>query len=91
MRKLGIAVAVIVVLVIVALLVVPHFINVNNYRGQIQAELQKRLGRPVTLGNMHLGLLPPAFTVDNATIAEDPRFGSQPFATVQELAVKAKL
>jgi uncharacterized protein involved in outer membrane biogenesis len=91
MRKLGIAVLVVLVLIIVALLVVPHFINVNNYRGQIQAELQKRLGRPVQLGSMHLSLFPPAFTVDNAVIAEDPRFGSQPFATVQKLAIKAKL
>jgi uncharacterized protein involved in outer membrane biogenesis len=54
MRKIAIAVAVILAVVIVALLVVPHFVNVNNYRGQIQAELQKRLGRPVTLGNMRL-------------------------------------
>jgi uncharacterized protein involved in outer membrane biogenesis len=91
MRKLAIVISTLVILVVLALLIVPHFINVNIYHQQIQTELQKRLGRPVSLGNMRLSLLPPAFRVDNAVISEDPRFGSQPFATVQDLSVKAKL
>ncbi|HZD93341.1 MAG TPA: AsmA family protein, partial [Candidatus Sulfotelmatobacter sp.] len=53
----------------------------------IQAELQKRLGRQVTLGNMGLNLFPPSFQVENATVAEDPRFAtSRPFATAEKLA-----
>ncbi len=91
MRKIVIAVAVLICLIVIALLVVPAFINVNSYRGRIEAELQQRLNRPVQLGQMHLKLLPPTFKVDNAVIGEDPRFGQQPFATVQELAVSVKL
>src|SRR6267142_2148113 len=72
MRKLGIAIAVIVVLLVAAVLIVPHLIDVNLYHGQIQSQLEKRLGRQVTLGNMKLRLFPPAFDVENATIAEDP-------------------
>jgi AsmA protein len=91
MRKLGIAVLVVVVLIILALVVAPSFIDVNQYRGRIETELQQRLGRPVQLGQMHLTLLPPAFRVDNATIGEDPRFGPGPFAQVQQLYVSVKL
>jgi uncharacterized protein involved in outer membrane biogenesis len=68
MRKLGIAIAVIVVLLIAAVLIVPHLINVNQYHWQIQSQLEKRLGRQVTLGNMGLRLFPPAFDVENTTI-----------------------
>jgi uncharacterized protein involved in outer membrane biogenesis len=91
MRKLGIAIAVIVVLVIAAILMVPHLIDVNQYHSQIQSQLQKRLGRQVTLGNMGLRLFPPAFDVENTTIAEDPHFATnRPFATADKLAVSVK-
>ncbi len=59
MRKLGIAIAVIIVLVIAAILIVPHLIDVNQYHSQIQSQLQKRLGRQVTLGNMGLAFVSP--------------------------------
>jgi uncharacterized protein involved in outer membrane biogenesis len=91
MRKLGIAIAVIVVLLIAAVLIVPHLIDVNQYHGQIQSQLEKRLGRQVTLGNMGLRLFPPAFDVENTTIAEDPQFATgRPFATADRLAVSVK-
>jgi AsmA protein len=91
MRKLGIAIGVIVILLIAAALIVPHLIDVNQYHGQIQSQLEKRLGRQVTLGKMGLRLFPPAFDVENPTIAEDPRFASnRPFATADKLAVSVK-
>src|SRR5690349_6676954 len=61
MRKLGIVILAIVVLLVAAVLIVPHLININDYHNQIQAQLQKRLGRQVTLGNMSLSLIPPSF------------------------------
>lgn len=92
MRKLGIAVAIIVVLLAAAALIVPHLIDINQYHGQIQAQLEKRLGRKVSLGNMSLSLFPPSFEVENTTIAEDPRFASgRPFATTDKLSVSVKL
>ena len=92
MRKLLIA-AVIVILVVVGIaLVVPMLVDVNQYRGQIQAELQKQLNRPVQLGSMSLSVIPLAVKVDNVTIGEDPSFHSNvPFAQVQQLDVHVKL
>ncbi|HET9837353.1 MAG TPA: AsmA family protein, partial [Candidatus Angelobacter sp.] len=91
MRKLGITILVIVALLVAAALIVPHLIDVNRYHDKIQAELQKRLGRQVTLGKMHLSLFPPSFQVENATIGDDPRFNSQrPFAAAEKLAISVK-
>ncbi|MGC2112798.1 MAG: AsmA family protein, partial [Candidatus Korobacteraceae bacterium] len=71
MRKLAIAIVVIVVLVIVALLALPHIVHVNQYRGQIQTELQKRLNRPVQLGELSLGVFPIRVEANNVVIGED--------------------
>ena len=92
MRKLGIGLIIFIVLIVVALLVVPSFINVNTYHSRIQSELQQKLGRQVSFGTMHLKLLPPKLRVDNLMIADDPRFSTTaPFAQAGELDVAVKL
>ena len=91
MRKLWITIGIVVVLLVAGALIVPHLIDVNQYHSQIQAQLEKRLGRQVTLGNMDLSLFPPSFEVENTTIAEDPRFASgRPFATADKLAISVQ-
>ena len=91
MRKLGIAVLIIVVLVVAAALILPHVIDVNSYHDQIQAQLEKKLGRQVTLGQMSLSLFPPSFQVANAAVGEDKNFHSaRPFAQAEKLAVSVK-
>jgi uncharacterized protein involved in outer membrane biogenesis len=52
MRKVIIVVAVVVVLALVAVFALPAMLDVNQYRGRIQAELQQKLHRDVTLGDM---------------------------------------
>jgi uncharacterized protein involved in outer membrane biogenesis len=92
MRKAAIIIGIIIAIVIGILLVAPLFINVNQYRPQIQSELQQKLGRKVTLGNLHLRLLTPRVRVDNVIVSEDPRFSSgRPFAQAQELDVSIAL
>ena len=92
MRKLGILLAVVIVLLVAGALIVPHLVDVNSYHGQIQAQLEKKLGRPVSLGQMSLSLFPLSFKVQNAVVGEDKSFVTgRPFATVGELAVSVKL
>jgi hypothetical protein len=47
-----------IALFLVVLLVAPMLIDINTYRGQIIAQLERRLGRSVKLGAMELGALP---------------------------------
>ena len=92
MRKLLIVIGVIVVIVVAVLLALPHLIDVNQYRGQVQAQLQQRLNRPVQLGQMSLGVFPIRVEVNNVIIGDDPSFHSNvPFAQVGELDVSVKL
>ncbi len=92
MRKLFAILGGLIALIVIALLVLPAFVNVNQYHDRIQAELQSRLGRRVALGTMRLSLLPPKFRVANVQVADDPAFSTaRPFAQAAELDVAVKL
>jgi len=92
MRKVGMAIGAFILLMIVGVVVFAATFNVNQYRGRIQTELEKRLNRKVSLGDMHLGLFPPRFQVHNLSIADDPKFNAtKPFVEAQELDVSIKL
>jgi AsmA protein len=92
MRRIAIALGIFVIIVVGAVLIFAATFDVNRYRGRIQAELEKRLGRPVTLGQMHLGLFPPRFRAQDVIIADDPRFSRDvPFVKAGEVDVSVQL
>src|SRR4051812_1194632 len=91
MRKFAIIAVAVCVVVVIVLALLPQFLDVNHYRPRIQAELQSRLGRPVSLGNIKASFLPPSLIVKDVVIGEDSRFGAGPFAKAQELDVRVAL
>ena len=91
MRKIAIIAVAVVVVVILVLALLPQFLDVNHYKPRIQAELQSRLGRTVSLGNIRASFLPPSLIVKDVSIGEDPRFDSGAFAKAQELDVRVAL
>jgi uncharacterized protein involved in outer membrane biogenesis len=92
MRKLGIAIGVFFVVIISGMAIFVATFDVTRYRGTIQSALEKRIGRNVNLGKMHLSILPPRFVVDNTTITDDPKLNTErPFVHVQQLGVSLKL
>jgi uncharacterized protein involved in outer membrane biogenesis len=92
MRKIAIIATVTVVTVVVAILALFHLVDINKYHGQILAQLQQRLNRPVQLGAMSLAVFPLRVEVKDVTIEDDPSFGSKlPFAQVGELDVSIAL
>ena len=70
-NKALVGLGIIIILVVIAALAAPEFIDVNHYRPQIEAKLRDRLNRNVSLGPMRLSLIPLAFRVDNVRIDED--------------------
>src|SRR5947209_13162629 len=92
MRRIFIVLSIAVVVLVLIVVIAVSVINVDHYRPQIQAQLQKSLGRPVTLGQLHLRLFPFSVKVDGLTIQESPAFPSgHPFATAKEVYVSAGL
>jgi AsmA protein len=80
-------VAIIVGVLIVAVLVLPFLINVNNFRPRIESELTNALGRKVTVGNLSLSLWSGSLGADDIAIADDPAFSNTPFIKAKSLAV----
>src|SRR5258708_40129479 len=90
MRKLGITVLVLVVLLLAVALIVPHVIDINQYHDRIQAQLQKRLGPNVSLGEMKWNLLTPSFAGQKAIIVENGTLNpGQPVAAPENRSVNA--
>lgn len=87
MRRLAIVIPIAVVL-LGAIVLAVVLSNVDKYRPRVQAELQKKLDRPVTLGRLGVRLLPLSIRVDGLTIGESPEFASgQSFATAKDVYV----
>jgi AsmA protein len=92
MRRAATIIAVVVLAVIVVVGVFLATLDINRYQGTIQAELSKRLGRNVTLGEMHLSVFPFRLVANDVTIADDPAFRTdKPFLQAQQLGVSLKL
>ena len=76
---------------LIVLIALPLFINVNSFRPKIESEVTNALGRPVTLGSLSLSILTGTVGVDNISIADDPTFSKSPFVTAKSLSVGVKL
>lgn len=85
---LGGGAAVVLILVIGVLL----FVDVDQYRPTIETRLEQQLGRDVTLGELSLGLLPLRIEVAETRIGEDPALGNRPdFVSTERLGVRVGL
>jgi AsmA protein len=92
MRKLFVGIAIFIGVLVAGILVFAATFNVNHYRSTIQSQLERRFGRPVTLGKMHLSIFTPRFRVQDLAIADDPSFSADaPFVKTQQLDVAVKL
>ena len=92
MRKAAFIIIGVLVILILLAAIIPQFIDVNRYRGKIQAELEQQLNRTVTLGDMHASLLPPSIKVNNAVIGEDKDFQTgRPFGSAEQLKISVQL
>ena len=89
-RTLKIA-GIVVAAVVVILIALPLFINVNSFRPKIESEVTSALGRPVTLGDLSLSLFSGKVGVENVSIADDPAFSKSPFITAKSLEVGVEL
>lgn len=83
--------AIIVGILIIVVIAIPFFIDVNTFRPKLESELTDALGRQVRVGNLSLSILSGAVSADNIAIADDPQFGSAPFVQAKSLKVGVEL
>jgi AsmA protein len=86
-------VGVLVVFVISALLIIPLFVDVKEYKPQIEERVSKATGRPFTLGDdLSLSLFPWAgLSFSDLRLGNPPGFKEKDFVTVKSFEVRIKL
>ncbi len=90
-RTLFIVLGSILAVVLIAVLCIPLFLNADNFRTRIESTLSTSLGRKVTLGKLDLSVWSGSLVAQNATVADDPAFSTQPFLQAASVKIKIKL
>jgi len=75
------------VLLLLAVLLAPLFINANTFRPTLESQLSDALGRKVTLGNLSFSVFSGSLVADNISVADDPAFSPKPFLQAQSLHI----
>ena len=86
-------VVVVVVLVAAAAVILPKYINPNDYKDQITAQVEKMTGRKLVLGgNIDLSVFPwLGVSLKQVSLGNAPGFGDKPMVSADELNVRVQL
>ena len=80
----GLLVGLVVLIGVVAAL--PFLVDANQFRGVVQSQLEKRLGRTVALGEMRLKVIPLSLRIADVEVGQPSGFASKfPFLAAKEV------
>lgn len=91
MKKALIIIGVVVVVLVLAAVAIPFFIDANQFRPKLEAQLTSALGRQVKIGNLSLSILRGQLGASNISIADDPAFSRNPFVQARALDISVEL
>jgi len=90
--KIVIGLIVVIVLIVVGILALPFFIDLNQYQDRYKPLIEEALNRKIQLQDIRLTIWPRiGARVAGFTVLDDPSFGSSPFASLTSLDVGVKL
>jgi len=91
-KWLAVAGAALVVLVIAALLAVPLLVDTPRVQSLIASNASHALGRPVKFSGVSVVALPlPSVELRGLEVAEDPKFGTEPFLKLETGRLRLRL
>ena len=78
--------------VLLGLLLVPPFINVNRYRKRVADSIGRALGRQVSVSGIELKILPrPGLVLSEFVVADDPSYGAEPMLRAATVTASIRL
>jgi AsmA protein len=90
-RFVLIALGSILLLLVIAAISLPLFLNADNFRARIESTLSKSLGRKVTIGKLDLSVWSGGLVAENATVSDDPAFSAQPFIQADSVKIGVEI
>jgi hypothetical protein len=81
-----------VIVLSVAALILPPFINIGRYKSRVTQSMSNALGRPVTVDSVELRLVPqPGFYLENVSVGDDPAYSSEPILHAEEVTAYLRI
>lgn len=80
------------VLAFIALSVIAPFVNAEHFSAGVKEALEDSLGRRVSFEKVYYRILPvPGFSLEDVIISEDPRYGLEPFSSMDGLEARLRI
>lgn len=86
-RKVLIAAGIVLAVLVLAVVALPFFVDVDSFRPTIQAEMKSALGREVKIGKLGFSWMSGGITAEDISIADDPAFSPAPFVRAKSLTI----
>src|SRR5579864_5380508 len=87
MKRFFIIIGIVVGVVIVAILLLPFFVNVDSFRPDVEKKLSDALGRQVHIGKITASIFSGGAQAENISISDDPAFSKGPFLQASSLQI----
>ncbi|HEV2989058.1 MAG TPA: AsmA family protein [Candidatus Angelobacter sp.] len=87
MKRLLKIVAIIFGILVLLVLAIPLFVNVDRFRPEIEEKLSNSLGRTVHIGKISASILSGGAEAQDLSISDDPAFNKGPFVKASSLAI----
>lgn len=91
MKRLLIISGIIVGVLVLVIIAVPLFINVDSFRPDLEKKISAALNRQVHIGKLDASLLSGGASASDITIADDPAFNKAPFLKAASVKVGVQL
>jgi len=92
MKRIGIILLSLSLIVIAAAVVLPYFISLDHYKGMVEEKLEETLGRDCSLGTLRVTILPfLGVKIHDLVISNPPGYSQTPLLSLQTLKVRVKI
>src|SRR5712671_997595 len=91
MKRLLVIAGIVVGVLLLVIIAVPLFINVDSFRPDLEKKLSAALNRQVHIGKLDASLLSGGASATDITIADDPAFNNAPFLKASSVKVGVQL
>jgi AsmA protein len=91
MKRLPVICGIVIVVLLLVIIAVPLFINVDSFRPDLEKKISAALNRQVHIGKLDASLLSGGATASDITIADDPAFNKDPFLKAASVKVGVQL
>src|SRR5215467_9220897 len=91
MKRLLVISGIIVGVLVLIVILVPLFINVDSFRPDLEKKISAALNRNVQIGKLDASILSGGASASDITIADDPAFNKGPFLRASSVKVGVEL